>query len=64
MSFNIRDARDAWREIYEKHQGYIEDLHRQNTPQQDLLDLISTTERPTGAKGEDILFALNFGRKY
>ena len=61
MSFNIRDA---WGEIYEKCQVYIEDLHRQNTPQQDLLDLISKTERTTGAQGEDILFALDLERKY
>lgn len=64
MSFNIRDACDAWREIYEKHQVYIEDLHRQNTPQQDLLDLISKTERTTGDQGEDILYALDLERKY
>lgn len=61
MSFNIRDT---WGEIYEKYQVYIEDLHRQNTPQQDLLDLISKTERTTGAQGEDILFALDLERKY
>lgn len=61
MSFNIRDA---WEEIYEKYQVYIEDLHRQNTPQQDLLDLISKTERTTCAQGEDILFALDLERKY
>lgn len=64
MSFNIRDACDAWREIYENYQVYIEDLHRQNTPQQDLIDLISKTERTTGAQGEDILFALDLERKY
>lgn len=61
MSFNICDA---WREVYEKYQVYVEDLHRQNTPQQDLLDLISKTERATGDQGEDILFALDLERKY
>ena len=61
MSFNIRDA---WREVYEKYQVYVEDLHRQNTPQQDLIDLISKTERTTGAQDEDVLFALDLERKY
>ena len=61
MSFNIRDA---WREVYEKYQVYVEDLHRQNTPQQDLIDLISKTERTTVAQGDDILFALDLERKY
>ena len=60
---------DEWEEIskrygFDKQQVYIEDLHRQNTPQQDLLDLISKTERTTGDQGEDILYALDLERKY
>ena len=60
---------DEWEEIskrygFDKQQVYIEDLHRQNTPQQDLLDLISKIERTTGDQGEDILYALDLERKY
>ena len=61
MSFNISDA---WREVYEKYQIYVEDLHRQYTPQQDLIDLIRKTECATGTQGEDVLFALDLERKY